>query len=1212
MLLTCLRPLFRRFLTALMLLPVFVYGEGGKDLTPGNNGVADYTQSTPLNNTIGFLQNGDNTTNYNGFFLYSSSTPVPNGVNDVFNPNHRLKIRLKRGETLYYGLQRVDGVGNVRIRIMRMNGAAEQQLKTNTLTAAAATTVTAYGAPNTTRELLNAQPGVIGNRNRMFAGPSAVVGTAGYNALSYTWPAAAAEPYTDVWVELWDDGPDNAPTCDYDDKDVYDLWDFSVYAGTTRKEGRVFSKFWGFQAMTANNRLSDEFKLYPAIPNVTNTAYFIKGLNLRGMQPFGFSFVCNSTGTLTDPDGNPTTDPFLRRMSKPAGVPRTDVYTEYDIFLNNPDEEFWPTASSVVSPLPFTVNAWCADPVAGRGALTATIGFAFPANIQIVANLNGVPGYQPGTRDVLLEANRNSGLGQIYWDGRDGLGNIVPLGTTIDITYRVQVSPVHYPIFDGENNNLGFGIEEIRPLPVTGTVGTAYWDDSRIVAGSRSLIGTSAAAGVHPWGGSGAVGTINQSDIGNSKLFNTWSYGAIREMPLSLPFQYRCDYDGDGRNNNIDIDDDNDGILDTDESSGLDPLADADGDGVLNYVDFTNGNNPLAGFADRNFDGINDIYDIDGDKILNAFDLDSDNDGITDVIESYGFCPEGTGRIGNYADADGDGLSNNVDRANGVVGSLGLGIPDLDGDGIPNFLDKDSDNDGIPDIIEAGGTDANNNGVVDDLVEPNPTTVNAMLEGVTANPSLVESFADSDFDGLANSIDPDQNNDGVAESASRALLRSGVDANNNGISDNFPYVNFDGLGRPNAYDLDSDDDGITDVREAGFADTDNNGMADGQDATPPAIDPYQTRDGWSYAIDALVSFSLRDTDGDGKPDHLDIDSDNDGIPDNIEGISTAAYLLPVFTDTDGDGLLNTYDGSAAFGGNGYTPYNHDGDALPDYLDPDSDNDSIDDLYEGNDFNGNGKLDDAVSLLNTDADGDGLDDRFDANNASRKGTSRYIGDNGSVIGDASPGSRTMVQRSASGCAEERDWRCMPFVLPIKKLQLSGNAVTGVNTLKWEVLFDGRIHKFEVERSMDNKPFEKIGEIGAEHLLPNSIHKLTYTDNTTGLSGSAYQYRIKATDNLGKTYYSNLVLLNTNKVTISFSIHPNPIRESATLIVSSTEKQSIDVILKTALGTPVKVWKRVAPSRSHTLTLDGIGDLPSGIYYIEVLYGASKYVEKVVKY
>lgn len=44
---------------------------------------------------------------------------------------------------------------------------------------------------------------------------------------------------------------------------------------------------------------------------------------------------------------------------------------------------------------------------------------------------------------------------------------------------------------------------------------------------------------------------------------------------------------------------------------------------------------------------------------------------------------------------------------------------DCDGDGIPNYRDLDSDNDGIADFVEAGGTDANNDGMVDETNDLN-------------------------------------------------------------------------------------------------------------------------------------------------------------------------------------------------------------------------------------------------------------------------------------------------------------------------------------------------------------------------------------------------------------------------------------------------------------------------------------------------------------
>ena len=74
------------------------------------------------------------------------------------------------------------------------------------------------------------------------------------------------------------------------------------------------------------------------------------------------------------------------------------------------------------------------------------------------------------------------------------------------------------------------------------------------------------------------------------------------------------------------------------------------------------------------------------------------------------------------------------------------------------------------------------------------------------------------------------------------------------------------------------------------------------------------------------------TDGTGEANFLDIDADDDGIPDNVEAQPTAAYIAPADA-FDTSGLDTNYP-------SGLTPEDTDGDGTPDYLDLDSEDDGI--------------------------------------------------------------------------------------------------------------------------------------------------------------------------------------------------------------------------------------------------------------------------------
>lgn len=95
------------------------------------------------------------------------------------------------------------------------------------------------------------------------------------------------------------------------------------------------------------------------------------------------------------------------------------------------------------------------------------------------------------------------------------------------------------------------------------------------------------------------------------------------------------------------------------------------------------------------------LCDLDLDGVADVFDLDSDNDGIEDIIEvGLGNLSNGKGKMDvAWIDTNTNGLH---DAAEGL-----LITPDFDGDGAPNYMDLDSDNDTVFDVDESGAGNTN-------------------------------------------------------------------------------------------------------------------------------------------------------------------------------------------------------------------------------------------------------------------------------------------------------------------------------------------------------------------------------------------------------------------------------------------------------------------------------------------------------------------------
>ena len=327
-------------------------------------------------------------------------------------------------------------------------------------------------------------------------------------------------------------------------------------------------------------------------------------------------------------------------------------------------------------------------------------------------------------------------------------GNILSVSTTPTIlNSSANVNPTPNPNFDGVS-------------------------DKNIFDGSSGLLKANEVITIQ------YTVLINENCIGQ----NTTSFSAtdplnnIISSSSSININAATDTDNDGINNEIDIDDDNDTILDILEYNGLNPIGDNDSDNIPNYRDVDFG-------TDSNNDGIIDIFDFDNDGVPNHFDLDNDNDGILDIVE-----------VGNASsDANSNGRTNNPVGLNGLDNTKELNdssvtlisyiIENTDAEGNPNYLDIDSDGDGIVDNIEAQATN-NFKTLNDDVSIAGINTVfpNGISPIDTDNDAIFDYVDINSDNDIRNDIIEgwDTNSDGVPE-----VVASNLDIDNDGLDDAF-------------------------------------------------------------------------------------------------------------------------------------------------------------------------------------------------------------------------------------------------------------------------------------------------------------------------------------------------------------------------------------------------------------------------------------------
>ena len=272
-------------------------------------------------------------------------------------------------------------------------------------------------------------------------------------------------------------------------------------------------------------------------------------------------------------------------------------------------------------------------------------------------------------------------------------------------------------------------------------------------------------------------------------------------------FVSKVDIDGDGLAETVDLDDDGDGIPDSVEacppvlmsktgvivSTGMTYNVDA-GQTLQNIVDGVDGTdyiiyNPAGTFANNTWLK----FELPAAKVLTAMEIghypgqylfaltstykiqgSNDDSAWTDIVASQTYSNTApvyaTNNSAKLPMPD-NSTAYKYYRLQGIAGSAGVGWAqevyfleavscDIDGDGLANSVDLDSDDDGIPDNIEG-----------------------QLTASYSATATNITALVDTDKDGTPDYIDTDSNGDGILDTVQADLTLSGVDADGDGLDD---------------------------------------------------------------------------------------------------------------------------------------------------------------------------------------------------------------------------------------------------------------------------------------------------------------------------------------------------------------------------------------------------------------------------------------------
>jgi hypothetical protein len=184
----------------------------------------------------------------------------------------------------------------------------------------------------------------------------------------------------------------------------------------------------------------------------------------------------------------------------------------------------------------------------------------------------------------------------------------------------------------------------------------------------------------------------------------------------------------------------------------------------------------------------------------------------------------------------------------------------------------------------------------------------------------------------------------------------------------------------------------------------------------------------------------------------------------------------------------------------------------------------------------------------------------------------------------------------------------IALPLELISFKGRAQKEDNLLEWTTSNEMNTNHFEIERSIDNVNFVKVGQKLADG-NSNTIKNYSFLDKD---APSFAYYRLRAMDNDATFLYSNIIYLEHNRGNLSgVNVYPNPTSDQL-FVEFFIEKESNVTFKVTDIAGKLLRTQQVMLNKGMQRQIIDMTQFPQGAYLLFLENeGNNSAVRKIIK-